>query len=209
MSGTETAMKKTTSAWFFAAAALTALSLTVPFWEFRMSAPQYPGESLRVQVMRTGLAGDLGEVGTLQKYVGVEFPASLPELDLVTPGLVGMTALLLLAGFAGAGRPGRTLKVAATAALFAILACSLAAMQARLYAVGHDRNPKAPMARTKDFTPPVIGPAKVGNFTVWSYPHLGGAALALAAGLAVAGTRRSFPPRPAVPAGSRVSEVLL
>jgi hypothetical protein len=202
-------MKKTTTgALFFAAAALTALSLTLPLWEFRMSAPQYPGESLHVRVLRTGLVGDLGEVETLQKYVGVQFPTALPELDLVTRGLLAMAVLFVLAGLAGAGRMGRVVRVGATAALLAILACSLAAVQARLYAVGHDRDPDAPISAVKDFTPPAVGPVTVGNFTVWSYPHLGGLALALAAGLAVVGARRSLLPRSPVPAGRRVSEVM-
>jgi hypothetical protein len=203
-----TAAARRTSALFLAAAVLTALSLALPLWEFRMSAPQYPGETLHVRVMRTGLAGDLQEVGTLQKFVGVSFPASLPELDLVTRGLTALAALFVLAGLAGAGGAGRLVRVAATLAVLGTLGCSLAAVQARLYAVGHERDPRAPMAGIKDFTPLAIGPTSVGNFTVWSYPHLGGLALALAAGLAVAGTWRSFPPRPPAPSGSRIPQVL-
>ena len=45
----------------------------------------------------------------------------------------------------------------------------------------------------KDFTPPLIGPAKIGNFTVWSFPHLGGCALLAAAVLAGSVTRRTTP----------------
>jgi hypothetical protein len=205
-------MRTTTSrtgALFLAAGALTALALTLPLWEFRMSAPQYPDEALHVRVLRTGLAGDLQEVETLQKFVGVSFPTSLPELELVTPVLLVMAAVFVLAGLVGVGRVGRAVRIAATVALLGVLAFALIAVQARLYTVGHDRDPEAPMARMKDFTPPAIGPASVGNFTVWSYPHLGGLALALAAGLAVAGTRRSFPPRSGAPVGSRVLEVLL
>ena len=37
----------------------------------------------------------------------------------------------------------------------------------------------------------VVGPVKVGNFTVWSFPHLGGLGLVAAAFLAVAGSRKS------------------
>jgi hypothetical protein len=198
-----------TSTLFLVAAALTALSLALPLWEFRMSAPQYPGETLHVRVLRTGLAGDLGEVGTLQKYIGVAFPTSLPELELVTPGLLAMAALFLLAGIAGAGRPGRVIRVVATAAMLGILACAVVVVQARLYTLGHDRDPNAPIARMKDFTPPAIGPVTIANFTVWSYPHLGGLALACAAGLALLGTRRSCASRRRTPAARRVSEVLL
>jgi nitrous oxidase accessory protein len=178
-------------AMFFVASVLTSLALVLPLWEFRMSAPQYPDEALHVRVTRSGLAGDLQEVGTLQKYIGVRFPASLPELDLLVPGVAVLAAWLLLAACSGAGRFGHLMRASATCALLALLVCSLVVVQKRLYVVGHERDPNAPMARMKDFTPLVIGPTRVGNFTVWSYPHLGGFALALAAGLALAGMSRS------------------
>jgi nucleotide-binding universal stress UspA family protein len=197
-----------TRALFIVAAGLTSLALVLPLWEFRMSAPQYPDEALHIRVMRTGLAGDLQEVATLQKYIGVRFPASLPELDLLVPAVAVLAAWLLLAGVIGHGRLGRVVRMSATCALLALLVCSLAVVQSRLHAVGHDRDPNAPMARMKDFTPLVIGPTKVGNFTVWSYPHAGGFALALAAGLALAGAARSCSRRILLPKRGRASEVL-
>jgi hypothetical protein len=39
----------------------------------------------------------------------------------------------------------------------------------------------------RNFTPPAVGPVHVGNFTVWSYPHAGGLALAAAGLLALTG----------------------
>jgi len=36
-----------------------------------------------------------------------------------------------------------------------------------------------------------VGPVKVGNFTVWSFPHVGAVLLLAAAGLSIAGTRRA------------------
>ena len=38
-------------------------------------------------------------------------------------------------------------------------------------------------------TPPLVGPAKVGNFTVWSFPHTGAMMLLVAAALSVYGVR--------------------
>ena len=63
-----------------AAALLTAAALALPLWGFAMSAPQYPDETLHLQVARTGIVGDVHEVTTLQQYIGVKFPTSLPEL---------------------------------------------------------------------------------------------------------------------------------
>jgi hypothetical protein len=70
------------------------------------------------------------------------------------------------------------------------LAGSAALVQKRLYDVGHDRDPNAPLKAVKSFTPPIVGPARVGNFTVWSFPHAGAISLLAAALLAGAAARR-------------------
>jgi hypothetical protein len=67
-------------------------------------------------------------------------------------------------------------------------------VQRNLYAVGHDRDRDAPITAIKDFTPRLIGPTKVGNFTVWSFPHVGGLALVVALSLATFGSLRSARP---------------
>ena len=47
---------------YLAAASLTAAALAAPLWGFAMSAPQYPDETLHLQVVRTGIVGDVHEV---------------------------------------------------------------------------------------------------------------------------------------------------
>ena len=174
-----------------AAAALTAGSLLVPLWGFRMSAPQYPGESLHLRVTPTAITGDVHEVTTLQKYIGVRFPTRLPELRWLRPALLALAALLLAAAIPARGRGTRFLRLSIVAVFAGVLLFSGALVQKRLYEVGHERDPHAPIRAVHDFTPPAVGPVKVGNFTVWSYPHVGAcflvAALALAA---AAGVRR-------------------
>lgn len=174
---------------FFLAAVLTAASLALPLWGFRMSAPQYPGEALHLRVTRTAITGDVHEISTLQKYIGVRFPERVPELKWLVPGIAGLALLLVLAGAAGDRAAGRVLRRIAAAVLLLFLAGSAAVLQKRLYDVGHVRDPHAPMRALKDFTPPAVGPVHVGNFTVWSYPHAGGLLLAAAGLLAIAGTR--------------------
>ncbi len=44
---------------FLGAAALTAVALVLPLWGFRMSAPQYPGESLSLRVTTRAITGDV------------------------------------------------------------------------------------------------------------------------------------------------------
>ena len=182
------------SAAYLLAAVLTAASLAAPLWGFSMSAPQYPDETLHLRVVRTGIAGDVHEVETLQHYIGVHFPTSLPELRLAVRAIIGLSALLAVAAFVGGRTPGRAFRAMTVAAFLAFLLGSAVAVQVRLYHVGHDRDPHAPIRAIHDFTPPIVGPVKVGNFTVWSFPHLGAAMLLTAAALSIAGLRRNRQP---------------
>ena len=176
---------------FVAAAALVAAALAFPLWGFAMAAPQYPGETLHLQIARTGIAGDVQEVSTLQHFIGVQFPTELPELRWATEAIVTLAILLLLGAFAGAGTAGRVYRVLCAVALVTFLVASAAVVQARLYEVGHHRDPNAPLRGMRNFTPPLVGPVKVGNFTVWSFPHIGGGLLFAAAVLSVAGSRKA------------------
>lgn len=179
-------------AFYLTAAVLTVAALALPLWGFAMSAPQYPDETLHLQVARTGIVGDVHEVSTLQHYIGVRFPTSLPELQWAVRAILGLTALLVVAAFAGAGRLARLYRVLCATILILFLAVAAVAVQARLYQVGHDRDRNAPIRAIHDFTPPLVGPVKVGNFTVWSFPHIGGLLLVAAAGLSVAGSRKAI-----------------
>lgn len=173
-----------------AAAVLTAASPALPLWGVRMTAPQYPDEALVLRIDRHGIGGDVREVETLQQYVGVRFPESLPELTWLPVAVLALTVLLLAGAAAGRGTAARALRVATVVVFAAFLAASAGIVQKRLYDVGHRRDPNAPITAVKSFTPPIVGPAKVGNFTVWSFPHAGAFALLAAAALAGAAARR-------------------
>ena len=174
-----------------AAAALAAAALVLPLWGFSMSAPQYPDETLHLQVQRTGLVGDVHEIETLQHFIGVRFPTEMPELKWATRGIVAVVALLLVGAFVGAGTGGHAYRVLCAVALVLFLAASAGVVQARLYQAGHDRDPHSPLRGMRDFTPPLVGPARVGNFTVWSFPHAGAMFLLAAAALSIAGSRKA------------------
>jgi hypothetical protein len=174
---------------YLAAAGLTAAALAAPLWGFAMSAPQYPDETLHLQVVRTGIVGDVHEVNTLQHYIGVRFPTDLPELTWAARAIAACTTLLTIAAFTGAGHFGRAYRLVCAVALIAFLVVSAAAVQKRLYQVGHERDPNAPIRAVHNFTPPLVGPVKVGNFTVWSFPHVGAMLLLAAATLSIVGLR--------------------
>ena len=174
---------------FFAAAVLVATAAWLPYWGFVMSAPQYPDESLVLNVSRQGITGDVQEVETLQQYIGVRFPKELSELEWLVPAMLALAAVLAIAGAAGAGAGGRIIRWASVGLFLALLAFCALTVQRNLYAVGHDRDRNAPITAIKDFTPRLIGPTKVGNFTVWSFPHAGAVMLLAAAALSIAGSR--------------------
>ncbi|RPI57617.1 MAG: hypothetical protein EHM55_01140 [Acidobacteria bacterium] len=175
---------------FLAAAAIVAIAAWLPYWGFLMSAPQYPDESLTLLVSHRGIAGDVQEVETLQQYIGVRFPEHLPELEWLPPTMMALAALLAIGAFAGAGLAGRLLRWAGVGVFVVLLLASAATVQRRLWDVGHVRDRHAPITAVKDFTPRLFGPTKVGNFTVWSFPHVGGIALVAAMTLAIAGARK-------------------
>jgi copper chaperone NosL len=177
--------------WFLAAAALVLAAAWLPYWGFRMSAPQYPGESLMLQVSHSGIQGDVHEVETLQQYIGVRFPEQIPELRWIPPAMLILALFIALAGIAGSGLTGLVLRWVSVLLFVAFLGGSASIVQRRLYEVGHQRDRHAPITAIKDFTPRLIGPTKVGNFTVWSFPHIGGLALAAAAVLTVTGASRT------------------
>ena len=178
-----------TRALYLLAAAATVAALALPLWGFAMSAPQYPDETLRLRVERSGIAGDVKEIETLQHFIGVRFPTQLPELQWASRAIGGMAILLLLAAFPGGGRLCRRYRALCAVTFVVFLGASAAVVQARLYEVGHDRDPNAPIRALQDFTPPLVGPVKVGNFTVWSFPHAGALLLLTGAVLAVVGAR--------------------
>jgi hypothetical protein len=175
---------------YLAAAVFAAAALVLPLWGFAMSAPQYPDETLHLQVQRTGIVGDVQEIETLQHFIGVRFPTDLPELKWATRAIAAFAAVLLLGAFVGAGTAGRVYRVLCAVALVAFLVTSAGVVQARLYQVGHHRDPNSPLRGMKNFTPPLVGPARVGNFTVWSFPHAGAVMLLAAAALSIAGSRK-------------------
>jgi hypothetical protein len=143
-----------------------------------------------LRVDRHGIGGDVREVETLQRYIGVTFPERMPELQWLPLVVLVLTVMLLAGAMAGRGPVGRVLRVVTVTLFVVFLAGSAALVQKRLYDVGHDRDPNAPLKAVKTFTPPMVGPARVGNFTVWSFPHAGALALLTAGVLAGAAARR-------------------
>jgi nitrous oxidase accessory protein len=182
------------------AAALVALSSTLPLWSLTMRAPQYP-KGLRLEAYGTRMTGDLRELNILNHYIGMP-PIEAPALEtsLYPYGIAALVALCLLAP---AHRWLRRVAVVATAlAPIAILID----LQWRLYAFGHTLNPQAPI-RLKPFTPYVLGTSSMGNFVSTGMISTGVLCLLAAAILLVMGERfsRRFESRIALPHTGRAA----
>ena len=146
-------------------ALLLAVTLWAPLWSTRMESPQYRGEeALEVVVYAGQMRGDLREIQTLNKYVGVHLPERIPELR-ATPWVLGF---LLLAALVALLLPLAGRRKAAMALFVLMLLVSIAGaamLEHRLQELGHDRT-HAIVANFSDFSPPLLGTAKIANFTV-------------------------------------------
>ena len=149
-----------------AAAALLVFSVMQPLWHLRMEAPQYQDEeALKVQVYPKEMRGDLNEINVLNQYIGVHVPPTLPQFRWMPGALFGGA----LAGIGAALLPrawrSRALFIIPIL-LSAAFAVAAAQAQKQMYDIGHKRDVKTKMARTKDFTPPLLGTARLANFTL-------------------------------------------
>lgn len=171
-------MKKLSRILVAVASLLIGVIFFAPLWKIDLIAPQYPeGLSVLIWVNKVTGIPSLQIVNDLNHYVGMEpiKPESIPELHwfwiaftiFIILGLLvaalGKKILLYIwfLAYAGFG-------------LFAIWT-----FYKWMYHYGHNLSPDAPLT-IDPFTPPLLGMKKLMNFTVVSYPHVGGWALIIA-----------------------------
>jgi copper chaperone NosL len=154
---------------------LLVLSYVVPLWRVSMFAPQYP-KGLYVDIYSYKVQGgnsghDVQEINELNHYIGMNKidRANLSDLDWI-PFAVGVLILLALR-VAAIGDRRSLLDLAVLTGYVMLFA--LGRYVYRLYVFGHDLNPHAAI-NIQPFMPVVIGTRQVANFTVSSYPRLGG-----------------------------------
>jgi copper chaperone NosL len=154
---------------------LMVLSYTAPLWRVSMFAPQYPG-GLYVDIysykVEGGNAGhDIQEINELNHYIGMNKidRANLSDLDWI-PFAIGVLILLALR-VAAIGDRRSLLDLAVLTGY--VMFFALGRYIYRLYVFGHALDPHAEI-NIQPFMPVVIGTKQVANFTVSSYPRLGG-----------------------------------
>ena len=184
------------------AAGLLLVALALPMWRITLTAPQYPGEALAIELYAyPRMGGDYAEVHSLNKYVGFYYPdpvyvdPNFPvhEKSIRVPewilGPVAFVAVAAAGVFVALAPTVRKLKLGLTAQLVGTVAtftAMFALIQYRLYQAGHSLDPDAPLRGVEEFTPPVLGSYEVANISGFAWFGPGGYLTALAVVLLVA-----------------------
>lgn len=157
----------------------------LPIWQATLRAPQYPG-GLTMRAYGNKVTGDVGEIDNLNHYVGMRAfdPADVPEMGLWPLVLAVALLAVVVALVWRHGWAGRVARLYLWLTPLGVLAD----IQLRLHQYGQDLDPLAAL-RIDPFTPWVVGPTKVWNFTTWSWPGLGLVSLVLAAAVVTFGPR--------------------
>lgn len=161
------------------AIALLLVATRLPIWQAQFSAPQYP-QGLGIAAYGNRVAGDLSEINELSHYIG------MPPFNFVGMPEMRLWPLVILVAMAAAilavVTRRRWLRRIACAAVWLIPIGALADVQFRLWQVGHSLDPLSPI-RVTPFTPRVVGPTTLMNFTVLAYPGMALVLIAVAAAL--------------------------
>lgn len=149
------------SALLMLAALLLMISMFLPYWSMKMTAPQYP-KGLWVSVYVNHLEGDMREIDELNHYLG------MPPLDnggqlerSISMIALGTFSLLLIAGVFVHNQWAAILALP----VIGYPLIFIADLFYILYQYGHSIDPKSALGGAiPPFTPPIIGTGKVGQF---------------------------------------------
>jgi copper chaperone NosL len=152
----------------FIAAALFIVSLKLPLWQMRLEAPQYRGEeALHVAVHPNALHGDLKELATLNQYIGVHVPPTLPQFKWLPSAILSAAILGLVTCCFGRSIRSNAM-VAVPVALAIALAVAVVQANWQMRDIGHHRDHRTVLVGVQDFTPPFLGTTKIAQFEVSS-----------------------------------------
>lgn len=156
--------------WFpIAAAVLIIASMFFPYWTLHLNAPQYPS-GLHATIGVTDVSGDVAEIDGLNHYIGMrplddggQFERSIAGFAI--PAMAGIAALAAI-------RRRRFWLLAIPAIVYP--AVFTADLYYWLRDFGHNLDPTAALSNAFDeFTPTLLGPGRVGQFTTFSFYGIG------------------------------------
>ena len=153
-----------------------------PLWTMSFRSNQYP-DPLKMSIYANHLEGqktsdrdDLREINSLNHYIGMRplLESDFAEFTWI-PFVIGGFVLLILRAVAF----GRLRDLVDIFVLYVYFgAFSAWDFYNKMYAYGHNLDPKAPIT-VQGFTPPLLGQVKIANFWVSSYPAGGSIALGI------------------------------
>lgn len=152
------------------AAIIMGITYFLPWWRLQFWAPQYP-EGLDIIVYPTRLDGDIGNINSLNHYIGMaQFSEdTFPEF-IIFPYLILLTIIVLLA-VAFFNR--RIYYYALIAAAIIASGVGLYRMYYWLHTFGTNLDERAPI-EVEPFVPPIIGSNTIANFETFSNFDVGG-----------------------------------
>lgn len=162
-------------------AACWAASWFLPYWNFKLLAPQYP-KGLFMTIYLHGVGGAVDEVDIINHYIGMHKLVDAAPLERAAgPWLVAVLAVGIVAGMVIAGRRvGAWLWVPALALPLGFLGDTLYWM----WQFGHNLDPAAPIDFAP-FMPELFGHGVIGQFHTWAWPGPGFWTAAVGTGLVV------------------------
>ena len=180
----ELAVSKSSRLLLVAAALMLATTPLLPIWRISLVAPQYPegmGMLIRFNTIEGAKPNDLDNINHLNHYIGMRViePADMPELAYMTPIVITIAVLGLIA--AAIGRRGALYTWAGV--FVAAGVAGMADFWWRTYSFGHtlDLEHAAIQIPGLAYQPPLIGVKQIANFTASAWPASGGIVIGLAA----------------------------
>jgi len=167
---------------FIAAGVFLLASLVLPWWQFKVVAPQYP-KGLKLTVYVNRVEGDVREINLLNHYIGMKplDKAAQVERKVSVPGIAAIVLLLFVASFSRC-------KLSVLLSLPALLLPFVFAADLFfwLWHYGTHLDPEAPI-RLKPFIPKLIGVGKIAQFQTQANFLPGFYLSAIASALIIAG----------------------
>lgn len=175
--GDDTMVSQRSRVLFALAALALGAAVLFPLWRVSLTAPQYP-EGLGMYIWAHTVAGigpnDLQNINGLNHYIGMKaiVPESIPELQVMRPGILAMAALGLLVALIGRLHYMRWW----TGVLVLSAIVGLVDFWRWEYDYGHDLDLENAPIQVPGMTyqPPLIGSKHLLNFTATSLPATGG-----------------------------------
>ena len=146
----------------------------LPMWNISLQAPQYPiplGINIYIDHFEGEREGDIQNFDLMNHYVGMaKLPTKLKEFEIFPIVVVIISALGLI--FALIGK--KPLYLIWFAIMVILGTAGIYDFYLWLYEYGHNLDPKAAIKILDSYQPPVFGTKEILNFTVRSYPSIGG-----------------------------------